>query len=129
MSVRSDDESGYRTIIEVKFDENAKVAESFHSAIKAWRINEPNIITLENQNLGDEHAEKLCEFLANRDMITHLNLRRNLIGNAGAKSIGIFIQEQDHTLTHLDITRNHIGQDGGQVILDALNATTRIVEC
>ena len=63
MSVRSDDESGYRTIIEVKFDENAKVAESFHSAIKAWRINEPNIITLENQNLGDEHAEKLCEFL------------------------------------------------------------------
>ena len=37
-----------RKIIEVKFDENACVAESFHSAIKAWRIHGPNIITLEN---------------------------------------------------------------------------------
>ena len=42
------DEEQKRTIIEVKFDENACVAESFHSAIKAWRIHGPNIITLEN---------------------------------------------------------------------------------
>jgi len=40
--------AGCRTIIEVKFAENAKVAESFQSAIKAWRINEPNVISLEN---------------------------------------------------------------------------------
>jgi len=49
------------------------------------------------------------DFLASREMITHLNLRRNLISNAGAKSLGQFIQEQDHTLTHLDVTRNRIG--------------------
>lgn len=79
--VSAEDISGFRTIIEVKFAENARVAESFQSAIKAWRINEPNIIHLENQSLSDEHIEKLCDFLANRDMITHLNLRRNLIGN------------------------------------------------
>ena len=56
-----EDEENKRTIIEVKFDENACVAERrntqsymgwsveiFHSAIKAWRIHGPNIITLEN---------------------------------------------------------------------------------
>lgn len=62
-------------------------------------------------------------------MITHLNLRRNYIGNAGAKCIGLFIQEKDRSLTHLDISRNLIGQDGGQVILDAIKDTTRIVDC
>ena len=37
--------------------------------------------------------------------------------------------EHDHTLTHFDVTRNRIGQDGGQSILDALEKTTRIVDC
>ena len=62
-------------------------------------------------------------------MITHLNLRKNQISNAGAKCLSSFISEEDHALTHLNITRNRIGQDGGQAILAALNSTTRIVEC
>ena len=62
-------------------------------------------------------------------MISKLNLRRNFISNQGAQSLGKFISENDETLTHLDITRNRIGQDGGKAILDALNATTRIVDC
>lgn len=62
-------------------------------------------------------------------MVTHLNLRKNMISNAGAKHLGEFLTKMDHTLTHLDLTRNRIGQDGGQAILDALNATTRIVDC
>jgi len=125
----NNEDAGYRTVIEVKFDEKAHVSECFASAIKAWRINGPNVINLENQNLTDDHIDKLCHFLADRDMITHLNLRRNHISNQGAKMLSNFVQEFDHTLTHLDVTRNHIGQDGGQAILDALNATTRIVDC
>ena len=68
---------GTRTVVEVKFDDNARVSECFQSAIKAWRINETNVISLENQELQDEHCEKMTEFLAKREMVTHLNLRRN----------------------------------------------------
>ena len=87
------------------------------------------MISLENQGITDDHISKLTEFLTDREMITHLNLRRNLISNQGAIMIGTFISDCDETLTHLDVTRNRIGQDGGQAILEALNATTRIVDC
>ena len=90
-ALSGDDLAGCRTVVEVKFDDNARVSECFQSAIKSWRINEPNVISLEKQELGDEHCEKLTEFLASREMVTHLNLRRNLIGNTGAKSLGEFI--------------------------------------
>ena len=124
-----DDPSQPRTIVEVKFNEGARVGACFESALKAWRISLPNIITVEDQDLTDEHIEKLCAFLGDREMISHLNLRRNMISNAGAKCLGRFISEFDSSLTHLDLTRNRIGQDGGKAILDALNATTRIVDC
>ena len=124
-----DDPSQPRAIVEVRFNEGARVGACFESALKAWRISVPNIITVEDQDLTDEHIEKLCAFLANREMISHLNLRRNMISNAGAKCLGRFISEFDSSLTHLDLTRNRIGQDGGKAILDALNATTRIVDC
>ena len=123
------DESQFKTIVEVKFDSNAKVADCFDSALKAWRIYLPNIIRADNQNLNDDHIERLCQFLGGKEMITQLNLRRNMISNAGAKYLGDFIQNQDETLTVIDVSRNRIGQEGGQAILDALNATTRITDC
>lgn len=107
------DQQDYTHFIEVKFSENAKVGECFESALKAWRIYQPNVIHAENQSLNDEHIEKLCDFLSDREMITHLNLRRNFISNAGARALGKFISDFDQTLTHLDVTRNLIGQDGG----------------
>ena len=46
-------------------------------------------------------------------MVIRMNLRRNVISNEGAKSLGRLILEQDDTLTHLDVTRNRIAEDGG----------------
>ena len=105
------------------------MGDCFESALKAWRIYRPTLIRAEHANLTDAHIELLCEFLAGREMVSALNLRRNMIGNQGAKCLGKFISESDSTLTHLDLTRNRIGQVGGQAMLDALNATTRIVDC
>jgi hypothetical protein len=97
----------------VKFDEKASVGECFASALKAWRIFKPSVINIEDQNLTDSHVEELCKFLADRNMVVRMNLRRNNIGNEGAKGLGKFIMENDTTLTHLDLTRNRIAEDGG----------------
>jgi hypothetical protein len=113
---------------EVLFDPTANVSECFASALKAWRIHSPNVIQMQDQNLKDEQVLKLCDFLKDRNMISRLNLRRNKIGNEGAKSLANFIKNHDKTITHLDLTRNCIGTDGGQALLDALSTTTRIVE-
>ena len=48
-----------KTIIEVQFSSEAKVGDCFESALKAWRINEPNIIRAEDQNLTDDNIELL----------------------------------------------------------------------
>lgn len=49
-----------RTIKEVIFAEGANVAEFFDSALKCWRIHEPNIITIEEQAISDDHIDRLC---------------------------------------------------------------------
>jgi|LakMenEpi03Aug12_release.lakeMendotaPanAssembly.Ray.scaffolds.fasta_scaffold219146_1 hypothetical protein len=59
-------------------------------------------------------------------MVTRLNLRRNKIGNDGAKALADFIKNFDEALTHIDVTRNRIGADGGQCLLDSLSTTVRI---
>ena len=44
----SRDPAGHRTVVEVRFEQNALIGECFESAIKAWRISEPNLINIEN---------------------------------------------------------------------------------
>ena len=105
------------------------MSECFESAIKCWRIFQPNVILVEKQELVDEHIEKLCEFLQNKDMILRLNVRRNKISNEGAKRLARFIKEEDNALTHLDIERNRVGTDGGTALLEALSTTTRFINC
>ena len=105
------------------------MSECFESAIKCWRIFKPNVILIEKQELSDEHIEKLCEFLQNKDMILRLNVRRNKISNEGAKRLARFIREEDSALTHLDIERNRVGTDGGTALLEALSTTTRFINC
>ena len=116
-------------LYEVAFAEDAPVAESFQSALKCWRIFQPNVISVEKQELSDQHIDKLCEFLQHKDMIIRLNVRRNKISNEGAKRLAKLIKEEDNALTHLDIERNRVGSDGGAALLDALSTTTRIVSC
>jgi hypothetical protein len=41
---------------EVLFVEGAKVAKYFESALKCWRIHQPNIIQVEDQSLTDNHV-------------------------------------------------------------------------
>jgi tRNA A-37 threonylcarbamoyl transferase component Bud32 len=98
---------------EVQFASNVSVADCFASALKCYRIQTPNVIQLVEQNLQDEHVQKLCEFLKDRNMVIRLNLRRNKIGNAGAEALGKLLQFHDNTITHMDLTRNLIGTDGG----------------
>ena len=111
------------------FAEGAPIGDCFASVIKAWRIHSPNVIQIKDHNLNDENVVNLCEFLKNRQMICRLNLRRNKIGNDGAKALARFLKDYDLSITHIDVTRNRIGADGGQALLDALYTTTRIVEC
>lgn len=59
-----------------------------------------------NEGLTDDHVEKLCNFLANRNLIESLNLRRNKIGNKGAMAIAEYIRVSDKTLVSLELERN-----------------------
>ena len=112
---------------EVQFAYKAPVAECFKSALKCWRIYEPNIINLENLDITDTHVDELCKFLDGREMVKRLNLRKNSITNKGAIKLSQFIRNGDETLTHLDIERNYIGDDGGMALLKALSENYRII--
>ena len=76
---------------EVIFARRAPVADCFKSALKCWRIYEPNVINLENSDITDDHVKQLCDFLRGRNMVRRLNLRRNQIGNPGAARLGELI--------------------------------------
>jgi hypothetical protein len=68
----------------------------------------PTFIKAYNEGLDDSHIEKLCEFLSNRNLIDNLMLRKNKIGDEGAKAIAKYIRNADKTLKHLDLERNLI---------------------
>lgn len=72
---------------EIAFVEGAPVDKVLGSAIKCWRITMPTQIQIENQNLTDAHILELIDFLQDRNMLTHLNIRRNLVTNVGASAI------------------------------------------
>ena len=68
----------------VQFAEDAPIADCFSSALKVYRILQPDTIELEEKNLEDCHMLELMEFMTGRDMIKKLDLRRNKIGDQGA---------------------------------------------
>ena len=113
-------------LIEIKFDENANISEHFESAIKAWRILGPTVISVVNQNLSDDHVEKLCQFIYGRNIIKSLNLRRNKIGRTGAMAIANYIRKGDKTLTSLELERNEIDDEGGEALLRAMQTNMRM---
>lgn len=43
----------------IDFDSDAILIDNFDSVLKCWRIMRPNHISVTNQNLEDEHIEKL----------------------------------------------------------------------
>lgn len=85
-----------RTVKVVKFETGAELSLDFESALKCWRIHKPNVISVENQNLNDDHIHQLCEFLKDKNMVCQLNLRRNLITNKGAEEIASLLTEHDN---------------------------------
>ena len=72
----------------------------------------PNVIELPNSEIEDDHLEKLVNFLANKEMVKSLNLRRNKIGNKGAEAFAEFITNHDQTLVEVDLNRNRIEEEG-----------------
>jgi Ran GTPase-activating protein (RanGAP) involved in mRNA processing and transport len=105
------------------------IADYFDSAIKAWRILGPSFIKAVNEQLQDEHVEKLCRFLSDKNLIKSLNLRRNKIGDKGAIALADYIKEADDTLTSLELERNEIGDAGGEALLKAMQANMRMECC
>jgi hypothetical protein len=69
-----------------------RIADYFESAVKAWRILKTSKIQAVGEGLSDDHIIKLCEFLANRNQIKSLNLRKNNIGDKGAIAISNYIK-------------------------------------
>jgi Ran GTPase-activating protein (RanGAP) involved in mRNA processing and transport len=70
--------------------------------------------------------EMLLEFMRNKEQIRTLNLRKNKIGNEGAKLLAHFITHEDSTLLEVDLNRNRIEEDGAQELVDAIHKTIRI---
>ena len=89
----------------------------------------PSFIRVVNEGLEDEHVEKLCVFLSNKNLIQSLNLRRNKIGDKGALAIAEYIRKADKTLTSLELERNLIQDDGGEALLKAMQANMRMECC
>jgi len=110
----------------VMFHEEACIAEHFEAVLKTYRILRPNSIELENQELCDEHLILLVKFMKNLEMIKSINLRKNKIGNAGAKAFADFITDYDSTLIEVDLNRNYIEEEGAQKLIDAIHKTIRI---
>jgi hypothetical protein len=113
----------------VYFAEDAPIASCFRSALKVYRILQPDVIDLEEKELGDSHMLDLMEFMSSREMIKKINLRRNKIGDEGAKSLARFITSTDDTLVDINLNRNRITQIGVDAILDAVHTTIRIEKC
>lgn len=116
-------------LVEIQFQGKVSISKYFDSAIKAWRIMGPTYIRAMNEDLEDEHVEKLCEFLSGRNLIKQLNLRRNKIGNLGAKAVAQYIKKGDKVLTNLELERNDIGDEGGEALLDAMQSNMRMEKC
>mmetsp|Transcript_5920 Transcript_5920/g.9662 ORF Transcript_5920/g.9662 Transcript_5920/m.9662 type:complete len:205 (+) Transcript_5920:2323-2937(+) len=89
----------------------------------------PSFIRAVNQGLGDEHVEKLCDFLSGRNLIQSLNLRRNKIGDFGAIAISSYVRKADKTLTSLELERNEINDEGGEALLRAMQCNMRMECC
>jgi hypothetical protein len=113
----------------VVFADDAPIASCFRSALKVYRILQPDTIDLEEKELGDSHMLDLMEFMAGREMIRKINLRRNKIGDEGAKALARFITSTDDTLVDINLNRNRITQVGIDAILDAVHTTIRIEKC
>ena len=114
---------------EIKFNGNVCLADYFDSAIKTWRILGPSFIKAVNEKLEDSHVEKLCGFLKGKNLIKSLNLRRNKIGDRGAKAIADYIKKGDKALTKLELERNEIGDQGGEALHDAMLTNMRMELC
>ena len=116
-------------LAEIRFDPKCPVKEHFESAIKAWRILEPSMISVQNAGLDDDHVEQLTKFLTGRNLLQQLNLRRNKIGDRGAIAIAEYVRKGDRTLTKLELERNLIGDEGGESLLRAMQANMRMERC
>ena len=116
-------------LVEIEFCKQVRVADHFKSAIKAWTILQPQVIRAQNEGLGDEHVQILCNFLSGKNLVKQLNLRRNKIGDDGAIAIANYVRKSDRTLVSIELERNEIGDRGGEALLKAMQANMRMECC
>ena len=109
----------------VNFDPDAPIAECFKSVLKTYRIMKPDTIILENKELEDHHLIELVDFLADKEMVKTLNLRKNNISNDGASALADFILNKDDSLKEVNLNRNRIENEGIESLLDAVHGTIR----
>ncbi|NWR70218.1 LRC34 protein, partial [Centropus unirufus] len=72
------------------------------------------------QRVTDEDLEVLASVLSNTGFVTGLDLRYNVLTDAGAKHVAAFLQENS-TLQYLNLMFNDIGTSGAELIAEALH--------
>eukprot|EP00347_Sterkiella_histriomuscorum_P007848 403347332 len=102
----------------IEFQSNIK--RYFESVVKCWRIMKPQYINLTDEDLGDDHMKQMVTYLIEKGGVHQIQLRRNQIGDEGAKELAKFIKQNDKLCQNIEISRNQIREEGGKAIYQAL---------
>ncbi|NXT77675.1 LRC34 protein, partial [Zapornia atra] len=78
------------------------------------------------QKVTDEDLQVLLSVLQNAGCVTGLDLRCNVLTDAGAKHVATFLQENS-TLRYLNLMSNDIGTSGAELIARALHRNKTLV--
>ncbi|NXE05593.1 LRC34 protein, partial [Lophotis ruficrista] len=78
------------------------------------------------QRVTDDHLQVLTSVLHNTVFVTGLDLRWNVLTDAGAKHVATFLQENS-TLRYLNLMFNDIGTSGAELIARALHKNETLV--
>ncbi|NWS74110.1 LRC34 protein, partial [Crotophaga sulcirostris] len=78
------------------------------------------------QRVTDDDLQVLASVLSNTDFVTGLDLRYNVLTDAGAKHVAAFLQVNS-TLQYLNLMFNDIGTSGAELIAKALHGNETLV--
>ncbi|XP_075273495.1 leucine-rich repeat-containing protein 34 isoform X3 [Opisthocomus hoazin] len=135
MSVRPDLHQHYvRACQDLGQPENSFIAHVLQEADKNDKIRWAKGITLKIagndrlvpvQRVTDDDLKVLTSVLPNTVFVTGLDLRCNVLTDAGAKHMATFLQE-NATLRYLNLMFNNIGTSGTELIARALHEETTV---
>ncbi|XP_010005197.1 PREDICTED: leucine-rich repeat-containing protein 34 [Chaetura pelagica] len=136
MSVRPDLHQHYvKACQDLGQPENPFIAHVLQDADKNDKISQTEEITLKIdgnnklvpvQRVTDDDLQVLASVLCHTAFVTGLDLRFNVLTDAGARHIATILQENS-TLRHLNLMLNDIGTSGAELIATALHKNETLV--